>query len=121
MKIKSLLICVAAVCAAGCGNNRKAEQFVALPFPDAVPPAMMEDQQDRAEYMALHWWDGITDPSREYPCDTAMVSGVRRSDVEQKMANWTNVLNMVSQESRQTLFIMLPLFTILVKLLFLMQ
>ena len=95
MKIKSLLICVAAVCAAGCGNNRKAEQFVALPFPDAVPPAMMEDQQDRAEYMALHWWDGITDPSREYPCDTAMVSGVRMSDVEQKMANWTNVLNMV--------------------------
>ena len=82
MKIKSLLICVSAVCAAGCANNRKAEQFVALPFPDAVPPAMMEDQQDRAEYIALHWWDGITDPSREYPCDTAMVSGVRMSDVE---------------------------------------
>ena len=45
--------------------------------------------------MALHWWDGITDPSRTYPCDTALVSGVSLGDVEQKMANWTNVLNMV--------------------------
>lgn len=81
---------------AGCGgNSRKAETFDALPFPDVVPPAMMDDMGDRAEYMALHWWDGMTDPSRTYPCDSSLVSGVLKGDVEQKFANWTNVLGLV--------------------------
>lgn len=81
---------------AGCGSNtKKAERFSALPFPDVVPPAMMQDPGQIAEYMVLHWWDGITDPSRTYPCDTLLVSGVRIGDVEQKMANWTNILGMV--------------------------
>ena len=80
---------------AGCRESRKAEQFTALPFPEAMPPAMMSDARDRAEYMALHWWDGITDPERDYPSDTVLVSGVSRGDVEQKFANWTNILNMV--------------------------
>ena len=81
--------------AVGCGGNKKAEQFAALPFPDINPPAVMDNPQDIAEYMALHWWDGITDPSRSYPCDSTLVSGVRIGDIEQKMANWTNVLSMV--------------------------
>lgn len=81
---------------AGCGQ-RKAEQFQALPFPDVLPPAMMEDPQDRAEYMAQNMWNSLTDPSRTYPCDSLLVSGVRRSDVEQKFANWTQVLGMSSR------------------------
>ena len=81
---------------AGCGL-RKAEQFQALPFPDVLPPAMMEDPQDRAEYMAQNMWNSLTDPSRTYPCDSLLVSGVRRADVEQKFANWTQVLGMSSR------------------------
>lgn len=81
---------------AGCGH-RKAEQFQALPFPDVLPPAMMEDPQDRAEYMAQNMWNSLTDPSRTYPCDSLLVSGVRRADVEQKFANWTQVLGMSSR------------------------
>ena len=81
---------------AGCGSNtKKAERFSALPFPDVVPPAMRQDPGQVAEYMVLHWWDGITDPSRTYPCDTLLVSGVRIGVVELKMANWTNILGMV--------------------------
>ena len=80
---------------AGCAGNRKAEQFTALPFPDVVPPAMIEDVNDKVEYMAVRWWDGITDPSREYPCDSLLVSGVSRDDVEQKFSNWVNILGMV--------------------------
>ena len=81
---------------AGCGQ-RKAEQFQALPFPDVLPPAMMEDPLDRAEYMAQNMWNSLTDPSRTYPCDSLLVSGVRRTDVEQKFANWTQVLGMSSR------------------------
>ena len=95
MKIKFLIICTAVALATGCANNRKAEQFAALPFPAIVPPAMMENPQDRAEYMAMHWFDLITDPLRTYPCDTVLVSGVKKSEVEQNVANWTNVLDMV--------------------------
>ena len=81
---------------AGCGQ-RKAEQFQALLFPDVLPPAMMEDPQDRAEYMAQNMWNSLTDPSRTYPCDSLLVSGVRRTDVEQKFANWIQVLGMSSR------------------------
>ena len=58
---------------------------------------MMEDPQDRAEYMAQNMWNSLTDPSRTYPCDSLLVSGVRRADVEQKFANWTQVLGMSSR------------------------
>ena len=57
----------------------------------------MEDPQDRAEYMAQNMWNSLTDPSRTYPCDSLLVSGVRRADVEQKFANWTQVLGMSSR------------------------
>ena len=97
MRISSVMAAVSAVLiVAGCGQ-RKAEQFQALPFPDVMPPAMMEDPQDRAEYMAQNMWNSLTDPSRTYPCDSLLVSGVRRTDVEQKFANWTQVLGMSSR------------------------
>lgn len=90
------LILLLAVLAVSCGQGKKAEQFQALPFPDMIPPAMMTDPQDRAEYLAEHYWDGITDPSRNYPSDSVLVSGVAGSAVEQKFADWTSVLNLVS-------------------------
>ena len=95
MKIKFMIICTAVALASGCANNRKAEQFTALPFPASVPPAMMEDPYDRAQYMALRWFDQLTDPSRTYPCDSVLVTGVKKDEVEQNFANWTNVLDMV--------------------------
>ena len=97
MKISPFIISVIAVVSiAGCGQ-RKAEQFQALPFPDVMPPAMMEDPQDRADYMALNMWNSLADPSRTYPCDSLLVSGVRKADVEQKFANWVQVLGMSSR------------------------
>ena len=84
-----------AVIAAGCGQNRKAEQFQALPFPDVKIPAMMTGSADVAEYISMHYWDGLTDPSRDYPCDSLYVSGVKKEDVEQKFADWNAVLGVL--------------------------
>ena len=84
-----------AVIAAGCGQNRKAEQFQALPFPDVKIPAMMTGSADVAEYISMHYWDGLTDPSRDYPCDSLYVSGVNKEDVEQKFADWNAVLGIL--------------------------
>lgn len=93
MKAKIFNITVMAMLVVACGQ-KKAEQFKALPFPDVAPPAMMEEPQDRAEYMAVNMWNNLLDPSRDYPCDSTLVSGVRKVDVEQKFANWTQVLDM---------------------------
>ena len=92
---KSLIVLLAAL-AVSCGQGKKAEQFKALPFPECMPPGMLEDPMDRAEYVAEHYWDGITDPSRTYPSDSLLVSGVRKTDIEQKFADWTSVLDMIS-------------------------
>ena len=95
MKVRKIFIFVALIAAVSCGNNRKAEQFKALPFPETMPPAMMEDPIDRAEYMAMNLWNGILDPSRDYPSDSMHVSGVRREEVEQKFSNWIQILGSI--------------------------
>ena len=85
------------VVAIGC-REKKAEQFTALPFPDVMVPAVINTQNEAAEYLAEHWWDRLTDPERGYPCDSVLISGVSRSDVEQKFANWTVILGAVSYD-----------------------
>ncbi len=96
MKGRISILFVFAALAVGCGQGKKAEQFKALPFPDTTPPGMMTESQSIAEYMAVNYWNGITDPSRAYPSDSLLVSGVLKSDVEQKFANWTMLLDMVT-------------------------
>ena len=91
MRIKITFILAVLLLAAGC-REKKAEQFTALPFPDLQLPSMISGQQEALEYMAVNYWNGITDPSRNYPSDSLLVSGVRRGDVEQKFADWTSIM-----------------------------
>ena len=91
MRINLTLILAALLIVAGC-KEKKAEQFHALPFPDVQIPTMINGQQEALEYMAVNYWNGITDQSREYPSDSVLVSGVRKSDVEQKFADWTAIM-----------------------------
>ena len=94
MRINQLILVLSVALVIGC-KEKKAEQFKALPFPDVNAPAMIQDRQQIAEYLAEHWWDALTDPQRTYPCDSTLVSGVPKGDVEQKFANWTVVLGAV--------------------------
>ena len=94
MRIKISFILAVLLLAAGC-RERKAEQFHALPFPDVQLPSMISGQQEAVEYMAVNYWNGMTDPSRSYPSDSMLVSGVRRGDVEQKFADWTSIMEYV--------------------------
>ena len=96
MRINNIILSALAFIVLGCGT-RKAEQFQALPFPDVQLPGMLVDTQDRAEYMAEHWWDRFTDTENIYPSDSMLVNGVSKDDVEQKFANWTSVLSVSSQ------------------------
>lgn len=78
----------------GC-KGKKAERFQALPFPEVIVPEMLQEPQDRMDYMAEHWWDRFADVDRKSRCDSAFVNGVSKAEVEQKFANWTRVLSMV--------------------------
>lgn len=82
--------------AASCAQNRKTAKFVPVPFPAASVPGMITDQNEAAGYLALHYWDGLTDVERTYPSDSLTVSGVRKTEVEQKFADWTAVLSMTA-------------------------
>ena len=96
MRNSIFTILLLAVLAVSCSQGKKAEQFKALPFPDIAPPAMMTDPQNIAEYLAEHYWDRFIDPSRTYPSDSMMVSGVKKGDIEQKFADWAYILDMIS-------------------------
>ena len=91
MRIKVTFILTILLVASGC-REKKAEQFTALPFPDLQLPSMISGQQEALEYMAVNYWNSLADPSRNYPSDSVLVSGVRKDDVEQKFADWTSVM-----------------------------
>lgn len=84
----------------GCGRGRdtKSEKFVPKMFPEVQAPAMIEDGYERAAYMAEHYFDGLTDIQRTYPCDSNLVSGVTLKDVEQHFSNYAYLLNTVGYE-----------------------
>ncbi len=92
------LIIIAASIICACGQNKKVEKFVPVPFPAATIQGMITDQNEAVEYLSLHYWDGITETERTYPSDSLIVSGVRMSDVEQKFADWTSVLSMATPQ-----------------------
>ena len=78
---------------AGCREKKAERNFQALPFPDVQLPSMISGEQEALEYLAENYWNAITEPSRPYPSDSVLVSGVRKTDVEQKFADWTYILD----------------------------
>lgn len=80
---------------AGCAGRGK-ENAVTHPFPSVQLPSIYADDREGAlEYIAEHYWDNFTDTSETYLCDTAVVNGVRKDDVEQAFADFTGVLQSV--------------------------
>ncbi|MBQ3607174.1 MAG: DUF5106 domain-containing protein [Bacteroidales bacterium] len=100
MNNRPYILLLVLLAAAGCGQ-KKAERFTALPFPDIALPSMIQSQQDAAEYYAEHFWDNLTDPERAYPSDSILVSGVRKTDVEQRFANWMSILDAVDLKTSE--------------------
>lgn len=96
-------------CAEGTDKEKKKEAaFVAQPFPEVQVPAMISNQEDLLIYLSNNYWQGITDPSRDFPSDSLYVSGVPYGEVEQKFADWTAILSSVNlaqtQESVEILY-----------------
>ncbi|MDD5911640.1 MAG: DUF5106 domain-containing protein [Bacteroidales bacterium] len=91
---KSLILLIPVILVFGC-KGHGSEEIGAVSFPVVMPPAMMDSPQDRADYLAMHYWDAFTDTSRTYPTDTSLVGGVRKTELEQKFSDWVSCLNIV--------------------------
>lgn len=94
MNVRTIAVLAVAMAAAACGQ-RKDGPSLPRPFPQVQVPAMVTDMTEAASYLAEHYWDEFTDTSTLYPCDSSLVNGVRKIDLEQMYANWLAILDMV--------------------------
>lgn len=53
---------------------------------------MITDPAQIAEYQASRFWDAFTDTTETYSCDTALVNGVPKAEVEKALAAYLTVL-----------------------------
>lgn len=113
----------AAVLFCACGGNgggKKAAEGAVREFPMVNVPAMMDSPSERAEYVALHYFDPLTrveasmpenmssekgkksaDAGVKYLCDSTHVSGVPSEEIERAVATWCESLNMVPLETAE--------------------
>ncbi len=66
----------------------------------AQVPGMM-DEQDKLDYLAEHFWDNFADSAALVSCDSTMVSGVAREEVEQAVANYIMLLEQIPLSEAQ--------------------
>ena len=81
-----------------CGQNGRQGAHPELhtrQFPSVTPPAMMQNQQEIMEYMSQHFWDAFMTPVQGYRCDSLYVAGVSKGDIEQNLANYIYLLDML--------------------------
>ncbi len=97
MRIRIIAMLAVTMAAVSCGQ-RKDSTSLPRPFPQVQVPAMVTDREEAASYLAEHYWDEFTDTSVLYPCDSQLVNGVRKTDLEQMYANWLAILDMVPLE-----------------------
>ena len=99
MMRRTLCILLSLALLAACGP-RTARKPVQAPltraFPAAEVPMMYTQPQERIQWLVQHFWDGFTDPAVLYPCDSAVVNGVTRPDLETQMGMYTTLLRNVS-------------------------
>ena len=73
---KGLIFSIIVLTSVSCGQ-RQDNAFEQRPFPQVSVPSMMTDGQEAASFLAEYFWDEFTDTEKLYPCDTALVNGVK--------------------------------------------
>ena len=100
--VKILLFSLA-VLVLSCGRRQQEAEKPLSPvtrsFPSLTPPSMLQEQSEIAEWMAFHYWDVLADGSEGYSCDSAYVSGIAKAEMEQAMANFIYILDMLPIET----------------------
>ena len=62
----------------------------------AEVPMMITQPDQRAEWLAQHFWDSFTQPDKLYPCDSVTVNGVPAEKLEQQVGLFASILQQIS-------------------------
>ena len=86
------------VLALGCGRPKK--QTPSAPatrdFPMAEIPMMITQPDQRAEWLAQHFWEPFTQPEKLYFCDSVTVNGVPAEKLEQQVGLFATILQQIT-------------------------
>ena len=84
--------------ALSCGQPKKqAPQAPATrDFPLAEIPMMITEPEQRADWIALHFWDPFTQADKLYFCDSVTVNGVDADKLEQQVGLFASILQQIS-------------------------
>ncbi len=69
------------------------------PFPATVVPGLIADPVERADFMAEHYWDAYF--AGDGLSDSSALLGVSMPDLEQAVANWCGILEVMPLEKAQ--------------------
>ena len=93
MKERFLIGLAGLLCLLSCGPRKSATPAPAdRPFPVVDVPAMMEEPQQRASWLALHFWDRFMAPDSLYRCDSLHINGVSAEEVEKQLGIFATIL-----------------------------
>lgn len=82
--------------AVSCGPRKTAPAAVETrAFPMAEIPRMITEPQDRAVWLAQHFWDRFTDVDSLYYCDSVTVNGVPKDKLEEQMGLFTTFVQQI--------------------------
>lgn len=61
-------------------------------FPAVEIPVMITEPSERMLWLSLHLWDRFTDTGKLYTCDSLIVNGVKKEDLEKQMGIFSSLL-----------------------------
>lgn len=100
------LAAIAAVIACGPKKARKAQAPQPRAFPRVEAPAMIDNPQERLEYIVMHFWDAFA--KVDHPTDSLIIGGVPKDDVEGQVGVFATLLQQVplpvGQKAMQALY-----------------
>lgn len=94
---KGLPIIALSVVLAGCGPRAsKPSAPSPRPFPSVEIPSMLGEGAEQMDYAVGHFWDRFTDTTKVYACDSMLVNGVQKENVESQVGLYATLLDRVS-------------------------
>src|SRR5574344_1702290 len=76
-------------------SGKKSGAPVSHAFPSVQIPQMGSDQ-DKEDYAVVHFWDAFMDTTKKFTCDTTLVNGVKRDELETAFGQYASMLNAVT-------------------------
>jgi hypothetical protein len=76
-------------------SGKKSGAPVSRAFPSVQIPQMGSDQ-DKEDYAVVHFWDAFMDTTKKFTCDTTLVDGVKRDELETAFGQYASMLNAVT-------------------------